>query len=123
MLSCKVNSRVVDVWVDAIYPFLLPDGGARAGATSVRMTDRATFGSVGQLVGGWCPGTGEVRNVDEVYRFALKQGQAQSTLTLKLAGTATQRTAIGSGVRKAKPVLSMSVRSPGSPAWTLPKSS
>lgn len=65
---------------------------------TARMTDRASFGSLGQLAGGWCPGAGDARNLDEAYRLPLKIGQAQATLALKRAGTDLQLATLGAAV-------------------------
>lgn len=75
---------------------------------TARLTDRAAFGQLGQLAGGWCPGAGDVRNLEEAYRLPLKAGQKEATLTLKLLGTEAQRAAIGPGVS-----LKIAAQAPG----------
>lgn len=65
---------------------------------TARLTDRASFGQLGQLAGGSCPGAGDTRNLAEAYRLPLKAGQTQATLTLAKKGTAEQLAALGGGL-------------------------
>lgn len=75
---------------------------------TARLTDRASFGALGQLAGGSCPGAGDVRNLAEAYRLPLKLGQGQATLTLTRQGTPVQLAAIGGGLS-----LQIAAQAPG----------